>query len=222
MDIDVGPTLFSIQLWLVNNCFLKVFSLIIWGSDAISFCFCLATEFSYLFLNSHYSSFFDHILLEFCYDTFLQRWFYKCNFFFIQVLFVARLHCKDSLEVLVLSDLNISALHTTDNQLWVKISRETVTYMVLTLQTWICHPLSPRLVPWCPCKERKLGAAVSVWCPVTYKGYMCSEEEMSSSFTAGFSAAVQGSGASGTRVSLTYIIIWYYQTTSAHSPMNPW
>lgn len=89
----------------------------------------------YLFLNSHYSSFFDHILLEFCYDTFLQRWFYKCNFFFIQVLFVARLHCKDSLEVLVLSDLNISALHTTDNQLWVKISRETVTYMVLTLQT---------------------------------------------------------------------------------------
>lgn len=36
---------------------------------------------------------------------------------------------------------------------------------------------------------------------------MCSEEEMSSAFTAGFSAAVQGSGASGTRVSLTYIII---------------
>lgn len=106
MDIDVGPTLFSIQLWLVNNCFLKVFSLIIWGSDAISFCFCLATEFSYLFLNSHYSSFFDHILLELCYDTSLQRWFYKCNFFFIQDLFAARIHCKDSLEVLVLSVLH--------------------------------------------------------------------------------------------------------------------
>lgn len=115
-DIDVGPSLFSIQLWFVNDCFLQVFSLIIWCSSAIRFCFCLATEFSYLLLNSHYSSFFDHILLELCYDTSVQRRFYKCSFFLFKIYLLSEYsHCKDSLRVLVLSALNNSALCTIDS-----------------------------------------------------------------------------------------------------------